>query len=164
MDVINLDQIEDLKDDIHHLDQKIDKFADSTDKRFEKVDENMTRSSEITANAISKMADAIIEIKVLLIKDYVEKSDLKEMEKNITDKMDINNTNRKSDVKQLELKIIENKKDIEMKVNKNKEDADVKFEIIKNKDSVSVSKIIKGILYTVLISIGTLGLTKVLGG
>ena len=131
--------IQELKDDIKNLDKKLDKNEENMNKRLEKNEENMNKFMEVTSNAINKMADVITDIKCSMAKDYAEKSDLKEIEKNINDRIENNNTNRKNDIKQLEFLIIDNKKD-----------SDSKIEALKNNDSISISQTVKYAFITIL--------------
>jgi hypothetical protein len=109
------EQINGIKDDIKHLDSKMDRMEDTTNKRLEKMEENMNKFAETVGNAITKLTEAMTDVKLSLAKEYVEKQDLDKLDKkinnvaisieeeidkveiNLTEKININNNNRKQD-------------------------------------------------------------------
>jgi predicted transcriptional regulator len=103
---------QELKEDIQHLDKKVDKSEENTNKRLEKIEENMMQFTKIhnesmnkitqTFNdAMTKVSDAINDVKLAMVKDYVEKDDLKEVEISLTEKINDVNSKRKLDIKEL---------------------------------------------------------------
>ncbi|MCE5220047.1 MAG: hypothetical protein LLF98_01965 [Clostridium sp.] len=104
--------IQEIKDDIKHLDKKIDKLEvgsikseENTNKRLEKIEDNMMEFTKIHNESMGKLTESIGDIKLMLVKDYVEKKDLDEVEVHLTEKINENNINRKKDIKELNIKI-----------------------------------------------------------
>jgi predicted RNase H-like nuclease (RuvC/YqgF family) len=105
---LGADDLQELKDDIKNLDRNVNK-------KLEKHEENLNKFMEMTSTAINKMAEAIFELKISMAKEYVEKQDLEKLDKkinnvatsieeeidkveiNLTEKININNNNRKQD-------------------------------------------------------------------
>jgi len=145
--VINLsDELQGVKDSILVLDEKVDDLQSNTAKQMEKMEISISKLAESSMNAINKLTDAIVEIRLILAKQYIEKEDLKAVETNLVNKIENNNSSRKADIKTLQTAIITNKKELDDKIIKNKEDTDIKFNVIKNNDSISISQVIKSIL------------------
>lgn len=89
-----------LKEDIRNLDKKLDKNEESMNKRLEKNEENMNKFMDVTSGAINKLTETMSDLKLIMIKDYVEKQDLEKVEINLIDKIEQNNINRKKDIKE----------------------------------------------------------------
>lgn len=89
-----------LKEDIKNLDKKLDKNEENMNKRFEKNEENINKFMSTTGEAINKISETIMDFKVILAKEYVEKEDLEKVETKLNDKIDQNNTSRKKDIKE----------------------------------------------------------------
>ena len=89
-----------LKEDIKNLDKKLDKNEANMNKRLEKNEENMNKFMDVTSGAINKLTETMTDLKLIMIKDYVEKSDLEKTEINLFEKIDQNNTSRKKDIKE----------------------------------------------------------------
>jgi len=114
---LGANDLQELKDDIKCLDQKLDKNEVNMNKRLEKNEENMNKFMETTVNAINKLSDAIMEMKLVMIKDYVEKEDLEKLDTRLNEKIEENNNNRKKYEEKINIRIDMIEKDNSIKFN-----------------------------------------------
>jgi len=108
--------MQELKNDIKSLDKKLDKNEENMNKRLEKNEENMNRFMEKTSVAINKMSDVIVEIKLAMVREYIEKEELEKVETNLNKKIDINNDNRKQDIKNTNIRVDGLERDNSLKI------------------------------------------------
>ncbi len=143
------EEFQDLKSSIQTLDKKVDDLQKNTGKQMEKMESSISKLADSSAQAINKLTETITNIQLLLAKDYICKEDLDKIElelKNdiynievsLTEKININNTNRKNEIKELNSKITE----------------------IKNNSNINVVEVIRNIIYAILISGGTYLFTR----
>lgn len=140
--------MQELKNDIKCLDKKLDKNEENMNKRLEKNEENMNRFMEVVGASISKLTEAMTEMKLAMVKDYVEKEDLEKVEVKLTEKIDQCNDNRKQDIKILTIKVDANDKNLNRKI-------DTKFDEINKDNNINVPQLIKkGIEWLIIASLG----------
>jgi len=113
---LSINDILELKEDIKCLDRKLDKNEDNMNKRLEKNEDNMNRFMEVVGTSIGKLTDAMTEMKLAIVKDLVEKEDLEKVEKNLNKKIDINNDNRKQDIRNTNIRVDGLEKDNSLKI------------------------------------------------
>jgi len=113
---LGADDMQELKNDIKSLDKKLDKNEENMNKRLEKNEENMNRFMEKTSVAINKMSDVIVEIKLAMVREYIEKEELEKVETNLNKKIDINNDNRKQDIKNTNIRVDGLERDNSLKI------------------------------------------------
>jgi len=126
------DDLKELKEDIKQLDDKISKSEENTNKRLEKIENNMMKFTDSHNKSMTKMTEVISDIKIMLAKDYCEKKDLDKLEETLTDKIDENNKNRKKDIKDLDLKI---------------DNLDVRIDDIEKNNAIDIPTIVKYTLF-----------------
>jgi hypothetical protein len=113
---LSLDDILELKQDIKCLDKKLDKNEENMNKRLEKNEDNMNKFMEVVGASISKLTEAMTEMKLAMVKDYIEKEELEKVETNLNKKIDINNDNRKQDIRNTNIRVDGLERDNSLKI------------------------------------------------
>lgn len=90
-----------IKDDIKHLDSKMDKLEENTNKRLEKIEENMNKFTETIGGAICRLTESMNDLKLAMVKNYIEKDEVEKIEVELIEKINDVNKHRKQDIKEI---------------------------------------------------------------
>jgi hypothetical protein len=76
----------------------------------------MNKFMEVVGASISKLTEAMTEMKLAIVKDYIEKEELEKVETNLNKKIDINNDNRKQDIRNTNIRVDGLERDNSLKI------------------------------------------------